>query len=117
MDDIQAPQRRAWRSMNVGPRLGAPGSGWWWSPNTHPQRELRVSLSLCQLTLLEKQVVSSLYGSANIRYDIPRLLGLYRRGQLDLEGLVTTRYKLEEVNEGYADMKAGKNIRGVLIYP
>jgi NDMA-dependent alcohol dehydrogenase len=85
--------------------------------NIHPQSELDVTMSLCQLTLLEKQVVGCLYGSANIRYDIPKILELYRLGQLDLEGLVTKTYKLEDVNQGYLDMKAGKNIRGVLIYP
>jgi Zn-dependent alcohol dehydrogenase len=43
------------------------------------------------------------------------LLDLYRAGQLDLAGLVTRTYPLEEVNQGYADLKAGKNIRGVLV--
>jgi S-(hydroxymethyl)glutathione dehydrogenase/alcohol dehydrogenase len=41
---------------------------------------------------------------------------LYREGQLDLDGLVTKTYKLEDINEGYQDMRDGKNIRGVLIY-
>jgi Zn-dependent alcohol dehydrogenase len=30
--------------------------------------------------------------------------------------MVTQTYKLEDINQGYADMLAGKNIRGVLIY-
>jgi hypothetical protein len=30
--------------------------------------------------------------------------------------LVTTTYKFEEVNEGYADVRAGKNLRGVIHY-
>ena len=30
--------------------------------------------------------------------------------------MVTQTYKLEDVNAGYADMLAGKNIRGVLQY-
>ena len=73
-------------------------------------------MSLLDLTLMEKQVVGSLFGSGNPRYDIPKLLGLYREGQLDLDGLVTKTYTLDEVNEGYEDMRAGKNIRGVLVY-
>jgi S-(hydroxymethyl)glutathione dehydrogenase/alcohol dehydrogenase len=65
---------------------------------------------------MEKQVVGSLFGSGNPRADIPKLLGLYREGQLDLDGLVTKTYPLEGINEGYKDMRDGKNIRGVLVY-
>ena len=43
------------------------------------------------------------------------LLDLYRNGQLELDGLITRTYELENVNEGYADMHAGKNIRGVIV--
>jgi len=44
------------------------------------------------------------------------LLELYRNGQLDLDNLVTKTYKLEDINEGYADMHAGKNLRGLVLY-
>ena len=65
---------------------------------------------------MEKQVVGSLFGSANPRADIPKLLELYREGQLDLDGLVTKTYTLDGVNDGYDAMRAGKNIRGVMVY-
>ena len=84
--------------------------------NLSPWLETEVSLSLLDLVLMEKQVVGSLFGSANPRYDVPRLLDLYRRGQLDLDGLITRTYKLEEVNQGYQDMRDGRNLRGVLLY-
>jgi NDMA-dependent alcohol dehydrogenase len=84
--------------------------------NIHPATEMTANVSLLDLTLMEKQVVGSLFGSGNPRYDIPRLLGLYREGQLDLDGLVTRTYTLDEVNVGYQDMRDGKNIRGVMVY-
>ena len=84
--------------------------------NIHPAIEMSASMSLLDLTLMEKQVVGSLFGSGNPRADIPKLLGLYREGQLDLDGLVTKTYPLDGVNEGYEDMRAGRNIRGVLVY-
>ena len=31
-----------------------------------------------------------------------------------LEELITRRYSLEEINQGYADMHAGINLRGVI---
>ncbi len=54
--------------------------------NIHPMTETDVTLNLCDLTLMEKQIVGSIFGSANIHYDIPQLLQLYREGQLDLDG-------------------------------
>jgi NDMA-dependent alcohol dehydrogenase len=82
--------------------------------NIHPALETEVTMSALDLTLMEKQVVGSLFGSANPRVDIPRLLALYRSGQLDLDGLVTRTYRLDEVNDGYEDMREGRNLRGVL---
>ncbi len=84
--------------------------------NIHPAMEMSANVSLLDLTLMEKQVVGSLFGSANPRADIPKLLELWRDGQLDLDGLVTKTYALDGVNDGYDDMRAGKNIRGVMIY-
>jgi S-(hydroxymethyl)glutathione dehydrogenase/alcohol dehydrogenase len=84
--------------------------------NIHPATEITATMSLLDLTLMEKSVVGSIFGSANPRYDIPKLLELYRKGQLDLDDLVTRTYALEDVNQGYQDMRDGKNLRGVLLY-
>ena len=43
------------------------------------------------------------------------LLSLYKDGLLDLDGMVTLTYPLEDINQGYQDMHDGKNIRGVLV--
>ncbi|MQA83827.1 MAG: NDMA-dependent alcohol dehydrogenase [Streptosporangiales bacterium] len=64
----------------------------------------------------QKRIKGALFGAANPLYDIPRLLGLYRTGDLKLEELITQRYRLDQVNEGYRDMLDGKNIRGVMIH-
>jgi NDMA-dependent alcohol dehydrogenase len=84
--------------------------------NIHPMAETEITLSLTWLTIMEKQVVGTIFGSANMRYDIPHLLRLYEQGQLDLDTMVTQNYKLEDINQGYADMLDGKNVRGVLVY-
>ncbi|MGC7190783.1 alcohol dehydrogenase, partial [Mycobacteroides abscessus subsp. abscessus] len=41
---------------------------------------------------------------------------LYDAGQLRLDELVTTKYHLEDINQGYQDLRDGKNIRGVIIH-
>jgi NDMA-dependent alcohol dehydrogenase len=82
--------------------------------NLHPAIETLVTMSALDLTLMEKQVVGSLFGSANPRRDIPYLLDLYAKGLLDLDRLVTRTYQLGEVNKGYEDLREGRNIRGVI---
>jgi S-(hydroxymethyl)glutathione dehydrogenase/alcohol dehydrogenase len=84
--------------------------------NLSSAMEFTANISLLDLTLMEKQVVGSLFGSANPRSDIPKLLNHYRQGSLDLDGLVTRTYKLDDINQGYQDMRDGKNIRGVMLY-
>jgi len=75
-----------------------------------------VSLNLAELTLLQKQLVGGIFGGANPRRDIPRLLRLYKEGKFKLDELVTNTYKLSEVNQGYQDMRDGKNLRGLILY-
>jgi S-(hydroxymethyl)glutathione dehydrogenase/alcohol dehydrogenase len=82
--------------------------------NLHAAAEVQVTMSALDLTLMEKQVVGSLFGSANPRADIPKLLGLYAAGELKLDELVTRTYRLDEINHGYEDMREGRNLRGVI---
>jgi S-(hydroxymethyl)glutathione dehydrogenase/alcohol dehydrogenase len=64
----------------------------------------------------QRRIQGHVFGMRNPLYDIPRLLGLYRAGQLKLEELITRRYSLEEINQGYADLDDGQLIRGVIIH-
>jgi S-(hydroxymethyl)glutathione dehydrogenase/alcohol dehydrogenase len=68
------------------------------------------------MTLYEKTVKGTLFGSANPVHDIPKLLGLYRAGKIKLDELISQRYSLDEINQGYQDLLDGKNIRGVLVH-
>lgn len=84
--------------------------------NIHPITESSIAIPALFLTVFEKQIIGSLFGSGNPRKDIPKLLELYSQGLLDLDGMVTRTYPLDGINQGYADMMAGENIRGVLVY-
>lgn len=66
------------------------------------------------LVLYQKTLMGTLYGDAQPRNDIPAMLAMYHAGKLKLDELVTRTYTLDQVNEAYADMIAGKNIRGVI---
>lgn len=64
----------------------------------------------------QRQIRGALFGDCNPLYDIPRLLRLYDSGDLKLDELVTRTYSLDQVNDAYADLVAGRNIRGVIIH-
>jgi len=81
----------------------------------HPEA-LTVHLSGTDVTLFRKHILGSLFGDCNPTYDILRMLDLYRAGKLKLDELVSKKYSLEEINQGYADLEAGENIRGVVIH-
>ena len=66
------------------------------------------------LVLFQKTLMGTLYGDSQPRNDIPNLLKMYGAGKLKLDELVTRTYTLDQINEAYADMVAGKNIRGVI---
>jgi NDMA-dependent alcohol dehydrogenase len=76
--------------------------------------EITVELPGGILSMYAKRVLGSLYGGCNPRNDIPRLLGLYRAGHLKLDELITHRYELAEVDQGYQDLAEGKLIRGLV---
>ncbi|MDM3927491.1 NDMA-dependent alcohol dehydrogenase [Mycobacterium intracellulare] len=82
--------------------------------NLHNAMENDVSLNAIDLVLYEKQLRGSLYGSGNPRVDIPRFLDLYRHDKIKLDDLVTKRYSLDEINDGYRDLLEGKVLRAVM---
>jgi NDMA-dependent alcohol dehydrogenase len=76
--------------------------------------ETSVQMSLFDLTLFEKQIRGSLFGSSNPRNDVLDLLEMHKAGQLKLDELITREYALEEINQGYEDMFSGINLRGLI---
>jgi S-(hydroxymethyl)glutathione dehydrogenase/alcohol dehydrogenase len=74
------------------------------------------ALSLSDLTMTERCIRGSFYGSAHVHRDLPRLLDLWRYGRLDLDGLITTRIDLSEINDAFAAMRDGEGIRHVVVF-
>lgn len=62
----------------------------------------------------ERKLMGTLLGGCNSLLEIPRLIGLYQSGRLDLEALITARRPLEEINEAMTDLSASRGIRTVL---
>ena len=81
-----------------------------------PVAQTDVKLDLFMLAMMRKELVGCIFGNANPRRDIPRILDLYSQGKLMLDELVTNTYSLEDINQGYEDMRSGTNIRGVVTF-
>jgi threonine dehydrogenase-like Zn-dependent dehydrogenase len=60
--------------------------------------------------------VGSYYGSSDVRSDFHRFLRLWKAGQLDLEGMISRRVKLEDVNGAFDSMEAGEVVRTVITF-
>jgi len=81
-----------------------------------PASAVGVPVSLLELTMFQKRLQGAIYGMGSPAREIPRLIGLYRAGALKLDELVTRTYALDEINEAFADMHAGRNVRGVITF-
>ena len=78
--------------------------------------EQKIEFSAFELFYGEKTLKGSMYGSANVRVDFPRLLRLWKQGKLDLEGMISRRIALDDVNDAFRAMQAGEVIRSVIDY-
>lgn len=81
-----------------------------------PSTDFGVPISLFELTLYQKRLLGSMFGGVAPMRDVSKMLELYTSGRLKLDEVITTRYSLDQVNEGYADMHAGRNVRGVITF-
>jgi S-(hydroxymethyl)glutathione dehydrogenase/alcohol dehydrogenase len=74
----------------------------------------KVEFSPFELFYNDKTLTGTLYGSSDVRREFPRLVRLWKAGRLDLEGMITQKLALEDVNKAFDDMQSGKVIRTVI---
>jgi NDMA-dependent alcohol dehydrogenase len=73
-----------------------------------------IAINLQEFILWNKNLVGTVYGSCNPRVDVARFARLYEAGRLQLDEMITRRYALDDINEGYRDLLNGEIIRGVI---
>ncbi|MFB7123763.1 alcohol dehydrogenase catalytic domain-containing protein [Kitasatospora sp. NPDC056273] len=67
-----------------------------------------------ELFFNEKRLLPSLYGGATVARTIGLVVDLWRAGRIDLDGMVTHRVGLADVNEAIAQMRSGEALRTVV---
>ena len=72
------------------------------------------ALSAFEMFFSEKTLVGSMYGGADVRTDFNRFLRLYKSGRLDLEGMISRRIHIDEVNDAMACIGDADIIRQVI---
>ncbi len=77
------------------------------------EQEIMVDMRLFEW---DKTYINPLYGGAKPDIDFPKFEALYEKGDLMLEELVTRTYKLEDLQQGFDDMLAGRNAKGVIVF-
>ncbi|MDH5670919.1 MAG: Zn-dependent alcohol dehydrogenase [Myxococcales bacterium] len=75
-----------------------------------------IKLNALAFPLSGKKLCGCMFGSANPQHDFPKLLDLYRSGKLDLEGMVTKTYSIDQAQEAFDDLEKGVNARGVIVF-
>ncbi|RYF97216.1 MAG: alcohol dehydrogenase, partial [Caulobacteraceae bacterium] len=74
-------------------------------------------ISLPGFALLgEKRIQGSMMGSNRFPVDMPRLVDMYMNGKLKLDEMISQRIRLDQVNEGFAEMKKGELARSVIVF-
>jgi S-(hydroxymethyl)glutathione dehydrogenase / alcohol dehydrogenase len=79
-----------------------------------PRFDQTFELPSMPLVLQEKRVLGTVYGSAQVNRDFPRLIGLVEQGRLDLGDMVSRTMKLDDINDAFKAMQAGEVIRSVI---
>jgi S-(hydroxymethyl)glutathione dehydrogenase / alcohol dehydrogenase len=104
---LATTMRMAWDNVHRGGTACIVGAG---------REEDKLVFSAFEVFFNEKTLVGSYYGSSDVRSDFHRFLRLWKAGQLDLEGMISRRIALDEVNGAFDAMEAGEVVRTVITF-
>ena len=66
--------------------------------------------------LQERKIQGCMMGSNQFRTDMPRLIDFYLQGKLHLDKMISSRIRLDQINEGFATLKTGGVARNVIVF-
>ncbi len=74
----------------------------------------QVTLPQFQWVSQERKVLGSWFGSTDLKRDIPRIIELAIKDELDLQSLVTSVRPLSELASAFDDLESGSGLRTVI---
>src|SRR3954447_21739042 len=82
-----------------------------------PRMDVMINIpAFLGVILQEKTIKGCWYGSSNVQKDVPKLIDLYKKGELKLDELISRTISVDEVNEAFEAMKTGEVARSVIQY-
>ncbi len=75
-----------------------------------------VSIDACEVAGTNLRILGSKMGSTKLQTDIPKLIGLYQDGRLNLDELISNRYSIEDINQAIDDVRQNKVLRNVIVF-
>lgn len=82
-----------------------------------PRLEVQLDLNAAFTFLYAAKTIKGCwYGSVNVDEDVPKMIELYRTGELKLDELISRKISVDEVNEAFQAMKDGEVARSVIIH-
>ena len=82
-----------------------------------PITQTEAAVNLFELTMWKKEIKGTIFGSLNPRARHPEpAVAVPRAASSSWTSSITKTYSLDEINDGYQDMRDGKNIRGVIVF-
>ena len=77
------------------------------------EQEITIDMNLFEW---DKIYINPLYGKCRPQIDFPKLVALYEKGDLMLDEMITRTYSLDNLQQAFDDMLAGKNAKGVIVF-
>jgi S-(hydroxymethyl)glutathione dehydrogenase/alcohol dehydrogenase len=104
---LSSTARRAFDSVRRGGTAVIVGAG---------KADDTFNLNMWEMFFTDKKLLGCYFGAANVHYDFLRLIRLWKTGKLDLEGMISAKLKLDDINEALASMRRGETIRQVFTF-
>lgn len=64
----------------------------------------------------DKIYINPLYGKCRPQIDFPKIMRLYKKGDLQLDEMITREYRLEDLQQAFEDLLEGNNAKAVVVF-
>jgi S-(hydroxymethyl)glutathione dehydrogenase/alcohol dehydrogenase len=81
-----------------------------------PIVSMKAQYSPFMMVFTEKTISGTFYGSVRPNMDFPILVDHYMNKRLNLDGLISRTWRLEQINDGFKAMMGGEVARGVVVF-